>query len=439
MKTRGIIWSIAFFLSTNFLLGAIPPQDSMKIYFQQVETATAKYAWLWDKNIYGPILIVDPVTRKVFANCPDKEGFLQGDSGLYRGILPLDVPYANTDVEWKGVHWAMVRLPLPADEKERTDLITHELFHVAQPSLGFRLLRQENNHLDLREGRVCLRLELAALEAALKAARYHRSVEHLKNALIFRKYRHILYRGSESTENYLELLEGMATYTGQIMSGRDKWQWREHLIQRMETYNQTSTFVRSFAYETVPVYGFFLYQTDNHWNKKISGDTQLTDFFSEAFDENRRILLQSYVKQVADEYGGRYIVDEEIRRGLSNDALVELYREKFFEEPHLEIRLEDMDMSFDPQSLIPLGPDEGTVYPFITVGDKWGVLTVERGGALLRDDWRWLIVSPPIQQDGLQITGDGWTLRLNEDYEITHNAQGDYQVVRKNSPQSPRR
>ncbi|WP_294078764.1 hypothetical protein [Proteiniphilum sp. UBA5384] len=437
MKLLGFIWLTGLFTIAMVHRAQCYPADSLLFYFKQVEDATFRYQSLWDKDIYGPVLLVDPETREVYANRVDAEGILNCMNGIYTGILPLEVTISNTDIQWNGTHWAMIKLPLSANAYDRIDLITHELFHVAQPSLGFQIRREENKHLDIREGRIYLRLEMAALKAALKAQRFNRAEEHLRNALIFRKYRQMLYRGSETTENSLELLEGLASYTGQIMSGRDKWQWREYLVSRIDIFEKVPSFVRSFAYETIPVYGFFLYQKDNHWNKGMNADTQLTEFLSEAFGVDRRILLQSYVKQVAEEYNGRIIIDEENKRELTQNTLIDFYREKFFERPHLEIRLEDMNMSFDLQKLVPLDEDEGTVYPSITLSDKWGILTVKRGGALLRDDWRWVIVSEPLTISEKEITGEGWTIALNEGYQVIQNSQGNYHISKKNTTQLP--
>ncbi len=216
-----------------------------------------------------------------------------------------------------------------------------------------------------------------------------------------------------------------------MMSGRDKWQWREYLLLRMDLFEKMPSYVRSFAYETVPVYGFFLYQKNNRWNENMDTDTQLTEFLSEAFAVDRRILLQSYVKQVAEEYNGRVITEEETRRELTHSTLIDFYREKFFERPRLEIQLEDMNMAFDFQSLIPLDEDEGTVYPKLTLSDNWGILIVERGGALLRNDWRWIIVSAPTAINGNNIEGKGWNIELNEEYGIRENSQGNYRIVKK--------
>jgi len=109
-----------------------------------------------------------------------------------------------------------------------------------------------------------------------------------------------------------------------MMSGRNKWELRNYLIGRIAAFDRQPSYVRTFAYETVPVYGFFLYQKDNQWNKKVDADTDLTELFSEAFGMEMRIILQTYVKQLAEEYNGRSIVDEERARETSHRALIDL-------------------------------------------------------------------------------------------------------------------
>src|SRR5690554_2863372 len=135
--------------------------DSIALCFAQVEEATARHKALWDKDIYGPILVVDPASRELYANVADREGHLSLNNGIYRGLLPREVTIANTDFEWGGIHWAMVKMPLPQNRFDRVDLITHELFHSAQSSLGFHFRTEENSHLDHKDGRIYLRLELA--------------------------------------------------------------------------------------------------------------------------------------------------------------------------------------------------------------------------------------------------------------------------------------
>ena len=87
-------------------------------------------------------------------------------------------------------------------------------------------------------------------------------------------------------------------------------------------------------------------------------------------------------------------------------------------------------MSFNPNTLIPLDEDEGTVYPTIVLSDNWGVLTVNEGGALLRSDWRWIIVSIPTEITDKSIKGDGWSIELNKGYTIEENLEGNYILIK---------
>lgn len=431
MKPLMGIWMLSLFFNAVAAQASQISEDSVYVYFREVQKATKEHATLWDRDIYGPILMVDPDTREVYANMADEGGVLHLSEGIYRGTLPKEITISNTDIHWSATHWAMIKLPLPPLKQDRIDLITHELFHVAQPMLGFEFQREDNIHLDDKEGRIYLRLEMAALKEALLARRLAQAEEHLRNALIFRRYRQLLFRGSEISENNLELLEGLATYTGQMMSGRDKWELRDYLINRIVAFENLPSYVRTFAYETVPVYGFFLYQKDNHWNKKIDNESDLTTFFADAFGMDMRIILQRYVKQVADEYDGLVIVDEEQRRDISQNARLDLYRKKFLEDPHLEIRLGEINISFDFQDVVPLDEDEGMVYFTLQISDQWGILTVDGGGALLRSDWRWVIVTEPLEIEEDRVYGEGWDIVLNEGFFIEKTIAGDYLLSRK--------
>ncbi len=431
MKSLTGVWLMSLCLQALSAQHPQMPVDSMRSLFSLTAAITRAHISLWDKDIYGPIMLVDPESRELYANMPDNEGMLRPAGEMYTGLLPKQIPISNTDLEWGGLHWAMIRLPLPKNRFDQLELITHELFHAAQPAFGYHFRQEVNGHLDRREGRVFLRLELEALRQALLAGRFTRSLEHLQNALLFRRYRHQLYRGSEGAENQLELLEGLATYTGQMMSGRDKWQWRNYLQYRLGMYDPAHSFVRTFAYETIPVYGFFLYHKENDWNKRVTVDTDLTELFSEAFGMDQRIILPRFIKQAAEEYDGRRIADEELRREISHNARLDIYREKFLEKPHLEIQLGEIGLSFDLHGVIPLDEDEGVVYLSIEIGDHWGTLRVDGSGALMRMDWRWVIVSQPLLVEGNHVTGEGWSLQLNEGYRVEESRDGNYLVTRK--------
>ena len=143
--------------------------DTASAWFEELTMATRQNLPLWKQDIYAPLLLVDPYTRNIYANAPDSNGYLTLTGNIYTGQLPETVNIANTAIEWAGQHWAMVMLPLPENKNSRINLLVHELFHRSQKQFGFFPASPDNNHLDKKNGRLCLRLELEALKKAVLA------------------------------------------------------------------------------------------------------------------------------------------------------------------------------------------------------------------------------------------------------------------------------
>lgn len=393
--------------------------DSISVYFDEIKAASGKNIELWDKDVYGPMILIDPQSREFFTNESDKAE-----------IFPANMNIANTALDWKGKKWAMIMLPLPQNKYDRIGLLAHESFHRIQPALGFELNNVENNHLDQREGRIYLRLELEALKKAAESVSEKEQQKHLVNALTFRKYRHGLYGGSAVSENLLELNEGIAEYTGLIISGRNKKQTTAFLTNGIDDFFKNATFVRSFAYHTIPVYGYLLYNKDKNWNKKITAKMDLTDYFIKAFNIHIPVNLNDAVKKISDQYKGKTIIEEETKREEKIKRLIAEYKLKFIEHPHFEIKFEKMNISFDPRNIVPI-ENQGTVYPNIRVTDKWGILTVENG-ALMSPNWDKISISLPVKTESKKISGDVWTLELTDEYIIKKDdSNGNYKLVRK--------
>lgn len=422
----------AFFLL--FVLGvkaqkqSIPP-DTISVYFDELKTASKKNIGLWNKDLYGPMILIDPKTREFFASEPDSEGILKHNGTLYSGVLPATVNIANTAINWGGKRWAMIMLPLSQNKENRINLLAHESFHRIQPSLGFSLNNAENNHLDQKEGRIYLRLELEALKQAVRSNSEKEIKRHLTNALIFRKYRNTLYKGSETTENLLELNEGIAEFTGLIVSGRNKDQTRSYFLNGIEGFMKNPTFVRSFAYYTTPVYGYLLYHKDPDWNKKIDSKIDLTGYFIKAFDIRIQTDLQKAVEKLSDNYTGTSIIKQETDREEQTKKSIAEYKLKFIQQPHFEIKFEKMNVSFDPRNIMPV-EDLGTVYPNIRITDLWGILTVETG-ALMSPNWDKISISNPVKTENKKVSGDGWILELTDGYTIAKDENnGNYKLIK---------
>jgi len=321
-------------------------------------------------------------------------------------------------------------LPLPTKKNDRINLLAHELFHKAQPALNFKLFNTDNNHLDKKDGRIYLRLELEALKKAISATNPSEIKLHLTDALTFRKYRYLLYPGADSTENALELNEGLAEYTGFMISKRTKEESIRHFDQSLKDFLSNPTFVRSFAYQTTVVYGYLLQRSQKYWNRDLTIKTNLTDLFIKAFSISPGNDLENLVEKISAKYNGRQIIAEEIAREVKIKELVAEYKNKFIEQPHLEIRFEQMNVSYDPRNIMPL-EDKGTVYPNIRVSDKWGILTVSNA-ALMSPNWDKISITAPTKSDNKNFSGDGWTLILNDGYVMVQDANTlHYKLVKR--------
>jgi hypothetical protein len=405
-------------------------EDSVATYFDEIKVEAEKHEQLWAKNLYGPILLVNPNTRQLYANFSDTAGILMQVDEIYSGILPNDINIANTAINWNGRRWAMIMLSLPSNKQDRINLLAHELFHVIQPSLGFLLFNTANNHLDQKEGRIYLRLELEALKKAIQTTSELEMKTHLTRALTFRKYRYSLYPGSDSTENLLELNEGIAEYTGAVISGRNKIQSTDHFVQSINLFLNNPTFVRSFAYQTIPIYGFLLSYIKNDWNKEITIKTNLTEYFIKTFDISLPNDLKKTTDLILNQYNGDVIISEEITREVKTKKLITEYKNKFITQPHFELAFEQMDVSFDPRNIVPI-EDKGTVYTNIRVTDNWGILTVQNG-ALMSSNWDKISVTVPIKNENRYISGEGWTLELADRYSVIKDKiTENYKVLKK--------
>lgn len=370
----------------------------------------------WGKNLYGPIILIEPETRVFYSNENNTTNSFKKVNSIYRDSLPTDVNIANTAIDWDNKRWSMVMLPLPIDKISKNNLVIHELFHLIQPEIGFENLQElDNGHLDTYNGRLLLRLELQALENALATNDNEKKFKHIQNALIFRSKRQ-LSQEIKNAENSLELNEGLAEYTAIMLSGRDEQQMKSHLNQSKNDFYSNPTFVRSFAYQTIPFYGYLFSSKNQNWHRVIDRNTNLTDYFTKSFgvDVSTEKSVEQIGKQNAYDY--QQIEQEETEREKIRLKKITELKTKFVDKPTLELLFQNMNISFDPRNITPL-ENLGNVYPNIRVTDDWGILTVENG-ALLASDWTKVIVTAPTEVTDKTAKGDGWKLELNPEWKV---------------------
>lgn len=407
----------------------VSPDKLYEMYFEEAGIAAEGRYDMWDKELYGPYLLIDPRTGTLYANMPDKEGLLVKEGNIYTGKFPGDRAFANTAIEYGGMTWAMIMLPLSSNKHDRLSLMIHEYFHVLQPELGFEMYNPVNRHLNEKDGRIYLRLELEALREACKEGSKEKREYHIANAMAFREYRRSLYPGAADEENKLELNEGLADYTGTIACGRPDAGMADYFSANIDRFYKNTSFSRSFAYHTIPLYGYLLGEREPYWNKNIKPGSDITAYLTEAFGISLPADLGGHVSRIAAEYNGEVIMAEETERAIKMKELTDGYRRVLVEEPHLKIPIVEMNLQFDPRRVIPLD-DRGIVYPIFNLFDEWGVLRSGKA-ALVDEVFTSVTVSAPTSVEGSLVTGDGWTIELNEGYGLVKDGTTGNFTVKK--------
>lgn len=381
---------------------------------------------LWGKPLYGPTMIVNPQDRSVIASEADANGQLKDSAGVFVGRLPESMNIANTALEWSGKRWTMLFFPIAEDEKERNSIIAHESFHRIQPEVGIALSTPDNNHLDDTEGRVLLRLECAALKAAINAQGSGARTA-LTNAIVFRRQRWAVYPGADSTETALERTEGLAQFTGLALSGRTREEKVQYLNQSLDNFPKSESFVRSFAYVTGDAYGFLLSEQDSTWPCKLHP----TDDLSRTAERVFRLPLPNNLKNAADAnakvYQGDKIRAEENERARVRALRTERLKQKFGDRAALSLPNINMNIQFDPRTLVPV-EGLGTLYAPLRATAVWGVLEAD-SGAVVAPDWSKIVTSKPLSMDANSATGEGWRLKLAEGFYISASVDStEYQI-----------
>ncbi len=400
-------------------------------YFEEAKALSAADAGrLWGHTLSGPMLFVEPRTRAVVANQPDAEGRLRAEDSVYVGTLPKEIGVANTAVAWSGVRWTMLLWPLPDDRFERAALLMHESFHRIQPELGLAAANPICAHLDALQGRYWLRLEWQALLEALRHSGNAR-IRDVRNALIFRRKRHLLFPGADSLETALELNEGLAEYTGIRLSGSRSGEILTHLTRKIEVAGNQPSLVRSFAYISGPLYGLLLDEFRPEWRKAARAGVSLAALLADAVGLSLRKLSLEEAESRAREYGGREIYPEEAAREARRQQRLTELRARFVDGTVLILPLRKMNIQFDPRNLQPLD-SLGTVYPTARISDEWGVLEV-KGGVLISPDWREArVAANSIDRNGSTLSGQGWTLTLQRGWDLSPAANaGIYRLQKK--------
>lgn len=382
---------------------------------------------LWGLSLCGPLILVEPESRWAVANEQPPGGEFTRHGPIWTGHVPGGIPVSNTALTWVGRKWAIARLPLSGDRFSQVGLLLHESFHRIQDTLGLGGPDLLNPHLDERDGRYWLRLELRA-EARSLTLRGPDARQAALDALLFRANRHRLYPGADTLERALELQEGLAEYTGQRLAMAVTGESPARAARTLAGFESRETFVRSVGYATGPALGLLLDRYAPGWRSRVRTEG-LAPQLARALRFEPPADLAGAARARAAAYDDGSLAREEDQRETERQARLADYRRRLVEGPVIVLRQDRLSRAFNPNTLTPLG-DAGTVYPTGVFSAEWGKLEVSEGGALVAPDFGMLRIPAPDAVSGSVIKGEGWTLELADGWRLVPGARaGDYRAA----------
>ncbi len=324
---------------------------------------------LWPVSLCGPVLIVD-AQRNAISNEPLPD--FKKEGRYYAGLLPDNIPLANTAVDWLGKRRVVLMYPLPKDSLNAERLIAHEAFHRIQPKLSLPMREVSNPHLESIEGRYYLLLELRAL----KRARDKSDSGSLFDAWHFRNKRYQAFPEAKASEQALEINEGLAEYTG--IKAVNQHSFEEAWFSQLGAIEQQGSLGRQFAYSSFPAWLLVLDKVGVDWKPKVSADFFVDDVVAERFAQDIELHSPSI-----ERYQGSELLAELNRKEQERLKKREQLLASYQQHP-IALPLQEMSMTFDPGGVTNLEP-EGTHYKPLTISDHWGKLTSAQGGLISSD------------------------------------------------------
>ena len=268
-----------------------------------------------------------------------------------------------------------------------------------------------------------MQLEWRALAAALHSTSEKRK-QNIAAALLFRARRNELFPADALEEHTLEHNEGLAEYTGVKLAGTSSDDQIHLALDDLQTAATKDTFVRSFAYGTGAPYGLLLDEVSPNWrSRELKEEIPLPSLLQAALSISLPKDLEAAVEARKNEYDGTALLQTENNREQDRESRIAAYRAQLVNGPVLQIPLQKMNISFNPNNLQPL-EGLGTVYPTLHIVDNWGTLDVTQG-ALMSSNWQMVTVSAPTQT--APVRSEEWTLEIKPGWKIeTGPRKGDF-------------
>ena len=372
---------------------------------------------LWGKNLYGPIMFVERVTRRIVANQPDNEGILKSKDGVYTGIYPKELVLSNAPVKFGGTQFAMVPLPEEEDEYRIKTRTIHSLFHLFQKNEGVIASTFNLTNMDEKEARLWIKLEWKALRKAINSQGEERQLA-IRDALIFRGSNRELNRKYATDENRFETYEGLSTFTYTLLCTNSPEEFKSRLFENLDRIYSMQSYARSYGFIHGALYASLLYDKGYDFKNIKTDSFDLGNTVRELYKIELPDICRDVAGSLAVNYDIESVNKEEEKREAEIKESIHSQISMFTEKPVVFLELESPSFDFEPEDIHSLDT-LGTIYNSMRVSDNWGKLTVDKGGCLVSNNLKFIrITAKAFKADKNHISGDGWHLILNSEWEL---------------------
>jgi hypothetical protein len=401
-------------------------------YFKEVEIACNRdNGKLWGKNLYGPVIFIDRNTRRIIANFSDDEGLLKEKDGIYYGTYPKELIIKNGAVTFGGKLFGMAPLPAEDDEYRIVNRAIHGLFHRYQEMEGFTSSGYLTMNMDEKNARVWIKLEWKALRKALNSQGEDQELA-IRDALVFRGANHEFYQKYIKDEVKFENYEGLATFTYTLLSTNTPDEFSQRLMENLDRFYSMQSYSRSYGSIHGALYATLLYRKGFNFTTIKSENVDLGELVKVTYNIQMPAVCRDVAGSLALNYDLETIRTEEAKRESDIRERIHRMTSTFTEKPVVFLELESPYFDFELEDIHAMDT-LGTLYSKLRVSDNWGKLTVEKGGCLVSNNFKFLrITAKGLKDDKNRFEGEGWVLMLNNDWELVPVNQNYF--VRKLMP-----
>lgn len=401
-------------------------------YFSDIEEICNKdNGKLWGEKLFGPVMFVDRISRRIIANTPDQNGLLRSKDGVFYGIYPREQIILYAPITFGGVTYAMVPLPPEEDELRIKTRAIHVLYHCLQLRQGIQPVIFNQPSMDEKEARMYIKLEWKALKKAITTEGNERLVA-LRDALVFRGANRELYQKYAAEANRFESYEGLATFTFTKLCSSSPDECRSRLMEYLDRIYTMPSYARSYGNIHGALYAALLYDADYNFHSLKSDSVDLGALVRNIYNIELPAICRDIAGSLAFNYDLGVISREEEERLSGIKERLHDMTSTFTEKTVVYLELESPYFDFELEDIHP-ADTLGTLYSAMRVSDSWGKLTVDNGGCLVSANYKYLrITAKGYKEDKNRVSGDGWNLILNEGWELVEVSENYF--LRKELP-----